>query len=825
MQAGDKRLVKFMEGNDIDFVIPVYQRGYDWQIEQCKRLWDDLITIIKSGRSHFFGSIVSVVTPSPNVTEYMIIDGQQRLTTVSLIMAALCNLIDSGDLEDPNNLSTMVKNEYLINKYRPFENKLRLKVIKTDKDSYDRIIGDDKNYDFSKAKNMYKNYSFYREMFLNNKGSYTVDQYVAALKLLFIVDIQLKAGEDDPQLIFESLNSTGLALSEADKIRNFVLMNLNSKQQEDYYFNYWTNIEENSINVKNGVSDFIRDYLTFKLRRIPRADRVYFEFKDYVELSAIPTLDVLKDLLRYSRFYKTITTGNHPNKEISNLLKDLFRLDNKVSYPYLLEVFNDSFEGIISEPNLKEILIVLESYLFRRTVCNIPSNALNKLFSSLEKDIRKHEGYKEQYVEIFKFVLLEKQSSSRFPSDEEFNQSLFSRDLYNIQSKSKVYLLEKLENYNNKETVDLSKLLNEGVLTIEHVMPQTLTPIWEKELGPNFEEIHSIYLHTLGNLTLTAYNSEYQNYPFSKKRDMDHGFKESKLKLNDYISKADVWGEHQIQERARLLIKISLKRWKSPVSSFVPKKNEGFTYSIDDEQSFMYSQIVSYEYQGREFVVTSWADFYKQVMQSLYDQDDSVINSILNDQYFAPELKTMFTDDVTRLISPYKLSDGVFVEVHMNTNSKLKVLKKLLNYYFDEENNIRFTIRDDVGIDESETIDDLDQENLGRGISPETWIELFKNPKVFKKENLDLIDTLYSSSDHKMQAKKLAAIINTKPSTMNLQIMHLGKRVIDETKIPDQFRADGSRRFWNLFFITEIKGDLVTWELRPEIVDSMKEMK
>ncbi|MEI7667943.1 MAG: DUF262 domain-containing protein, partial [Erysipelotrichaceae bacterium] len=346
MQAGDKRLVKFMEGNDIDFVIPVYQRSYDWQIEQCKRLWDDLITIIKSGRSHFFGSIVSVVTPSPNVTEFMIIDGQQRLTTVSLIMAALCNLIESGELQDPNNLSTMVKNEYLINKYRPFENKLRLKLIKTDRESYDRIVENDKNFNFTKSSNLFKNYQYFLTMFLSNTNNHTVDQYVAALKQLFIVDIQLKAGEDDPQLIFESLNSTGLALSEADKIRNFVLMNLTSEQQNDYYYKYWINIENNSTSVKNGVSDFVRDYLTFKLRRIPRADRVYFEFKDFVDQIELPILEILKDLLRYSRFYKIITTGEHSNNSISKLLKDLIRLDNKVSFPYLLEVFSDRDDGV-----------------------------------------------------------------------------------------------------------------------------------------------------------------------------------------------------------------------------------------------------------------------------------------------------------------------------------------------------------------------------------------------------------------------------------------------------------------------------------------------
>ncbi|MEI7668168.1 MAG: HNH endonuclease family protein, partial [Erysipelotrichaceae bacterium] len=482
-------------------------------------------------------------------------------------------------------------------------------------------------------------------------------------------------------------------------------------------------------------------------------------------------------------------------------------------------------DGVLDETGLKDILTVIESFIFRRSICNIPSNALNKLFSSLEKDIRKHEDFKEQYCEIFKYVLLEKQSNSRYPGNDEFNQALFSRDLYNIQSKTKVYLLEKLENSDNKEVIDLTKLLNDGTLTIEHIMPQTLTPIWERELGEHFEEVHLTYLHTLGNLTLTAYNSEYQNYPFIKKRDMNHGFRESKIKLNNFVSQCDNWGEHQIQERAKLLIELALSCWKSPISRFVPKKNEGLTYSIDDEQSFMYSQIVSYEYMGKEFIVSSWADFYKQIVQNLYDKDSTVINSILLDQLFATELKTMLSSIENKLRSPYKVAENVFLELNLNTNTKLILLRKLISYYNEEDLNIRFTIRDDFGLDDTETLDDLEQENLGRGITAEIWVELLVNPKIFKKENLDLVETLNSATEHKMPTKKLAAILNTKSSTLNLQVMHLGKRVIDETKILDQFRADGSRRFWNIFFIIEIVHETITWQLRPEIVLAWNECR
>jgi len=825
MQAGDKRLVKFLEGNDIDFVIPVYQRSYDWQIEQCKRLWEDIKEIIKYDRTHFFGSIVSVVTPSPQITEYMIIDGQQRLTTVSLLMAAICNLVANKELEDPSDVVTKMKNEYLINKYRPHENKLRLKLIKKDRDVYDRIIDNDPNFEFSQSMNLYRNYKFFCDCILAHKGIYNLEQYMFAVRQLFIVDIQLKAGEDDPQLIFESLNSTGLALSEADKIRNFILMNLTSDKQNDYYVKYWINIEENTVSAKNGVSDFIRDYLTTQLRRIPRADRVYFEFKEYVSLLKTNIEDILKDLLKFSNFYRVLLTSRHSDAEVSKLLEELNRLDNRVILPYLMELLNNNKDGLINVNDLRIILKALEVFLFRRTICSVPTNALNKLFAILEKDIRKYPDYKESYADVLKYVILEKQSSSRFPNDEEFISALLNRDMYNMQSKNKVYLLEKLECYNNKEVIDLTKLLEKGELTIEHVMPQTLTPNWEEQLGENAQEIHSRLLHTLGNLTLTAYNSSYKNLPFERKRDMEHGFKESKLRLNDFISKCNKWSEKEIIDRAKQLSQLALKCWPKIETQFKPQKNHELTYSIDDEQSFKSSKIESYEYMGKEYVVQKWTDFYKQVIYSLYEENSSVFASITNEPNFAVELKTFFTKEAKGLRDSFKISDGLYIELNVNTDSKLRVIRNLLSYFDSEEINLRFTIKQDEISDFNIDSETLEFENQSRGVSKESWIEILDEKKIINSENIVVLSAIYNSPEHRISPSYLAEQLGMNYAALNLKIVWQGKRIVEALKIPDQIRPDGSKRYWNIAFKGEYdEDDHMIWTLRDEVVEAIKEI-
>ena len=284
-----------------------------------------------------------------------------------------------------------------------------------------------------------------------------------------IVDIKLKVSEDNPQLIFESLNSTGLDLSEADKVRNFILMKLPSNKQNEYYEKYWNMIEKNT---KYNVSNYIRDYLTYKERKIPNIAKVYSVFKEYVLNNDLSTEDILKDLLIFSEYYKVILEANHPNKNINEILNYLNKLDITVAYPFLLELFNDYYKDrIISDDCLLSVLLIIESFLVRRLICEVPTNALNKIFMTLGRDIKNFEDYKDKFVDILKYILSQKRSSQRFPTDEEVIEKMPLKNLYNMNTKNNMHILERLENYKNREVIDLQKLLSESKLSIEHVMP------------------------------------------------------------------------------------------------------------------------------------------------------------------------------------------------------------------------------------------------------------------------------------------------------------------------------------------------------------------
>jgi len=693
MKAGEKSLVKYLDGNDQEFVIPVFQRRYDWRIEQCKRLWEDLIRVIESDyTSHFFGSIVSVVTTSPKVTEYLIIDGQQRITSVSLLMAALCNLVSQGKLSDEKGLAEKIYNEYLIDPYVEGEDKFRLKLILQDRAVFNHIV--DRDFDeMPEESNVWINYDFYVEQILKNMGKYSIDKIFGAIRSLFIVDIQLTQGSDDPQLIFESLNSTGLALSEGDKIRNLVLMNQPVKKQTEYYAKYWQKIEANTNVDKSTVSDFIRDYLTTKLRRIPRADRVYFEFKDYYQSGTVEIEPLLSDLLKFSKHYHTILTAKSSNQGIQNALELLLKLDNHVTIPYLLELFEDYENCIFDADCLINVLRFLESFLFRRTICSVQTNALNKYFASLEKEIMRYPVWKTQYYDVLIYVASKRQSSSRFPSDDEFRQALITRDLYNMQARNKVYLFEELENSDNEKIVDLLTLLKEGTLTIEHIMPQTLSKEWEKALGTDFQTTHVEYLHTLGNLTLTAYNSKYSNHTFVEKKSMNNGFQESKLTLNKYVQSCDQWGKSQIEERAQILAALASKRWPVNISAYQPVGPTPFSYSLQDDMSFSFLALERYEFQGTETIVHKWSEMYKQLFQKLFEQDPSVLSGFAKStEKMSSTLSVCVASDSSSLRTAFEISHNIFVELNLSTDRKIQVLRELFELYGTDQTDLSFTV-------------------------------------------------------------------------------------------------------------------------------------
>ncbi|WP_238407819.1 DUF262 and DUF1524 domain-containing protein [Helicobacter pylori] len=386
-----------------------------------------------------------------------------------------------------------------------------------------------------------------------------------------VVEISLERGKDNPQLIFESMNSTGKDLTQTDLIRNYILMGLEPEKQKIFYNKYWRAMEEDFKQNETLFNQFVRHYLTIKTREIPNINKVYEAFKRYQQEWGIETEALLQDLQKYCRFFCQIVfkkeADKDKDKDLNKALSFLVDLEMDVVYPLLLELYSDYSDGVLSNQDFISIIALIESYLCRRAVCGLGTNGLNKVFASFTKHIQKDEYFKSLKAHFV--YLTEKQ---RFPNNDEFKKLFITIDFYNFQKRE--YFFERLENFDTKEPVNTQEC------TTEHIMPQTLTEEWKRDLGENFEAIHEKYLHTIGNLTLTGYNPEYSNKSFQEKRDMEKGFKQSPLRLNQSLKDLEVFGEKKIEKRANDLADFALKIWTYPkldvetLEKYKPKKDK-----------------------------------------------------------------------------------------------------------------------------------------------------------------------------------------------------------------------------------------------------------
>ncbi len=548
MKAGTTTLLGFFEENQNNqFVIPIYQRLYSWKKEQCEQLWDDIIKIGGNDKmnGHFIGSILYVLDGSTPSSPLLIIDGQQRLTTITLLLIAL-----------RNHLSDEVKRKkmesYLINSDKDGDKKFRLILPESDKDTLLSLIDKNKRKPSKPSVKIVENFELFEEWISENTDK--LETIFKGLKKLMIVWIALEKGKDDPQLIFESMNSKGIELTQTDLIRNYIVMETEIEKQEGFYNQYWRAMEEDFKQNEKLFNRFVRHYLTIKTREIPNINKVYEAFKDYRQKKGIEIEDLLKDLQKYCGYFCQIAFKKEAKKDLKKALSFLVDLEMDVIYPLLLELYSDYRDGVLSEQDFTSIIYLTESYICRRAVCGLGTNSLNKVFPFVTKKINK-----DQYLESIKVhfgYLTEKQ---RFPNNDEFKEHFITIDFYKF--KKNKYFLERLEKFDTEEPVDTQKC------NIEHIMPQTLTPKWEGDLGGNFQAIHEKYLHTIGNLTLTGYNQEYSNKSFQEKRDMEKGFKQSPLKLNQSLKddSESVFGEKEIEKRANDLADWALKIWTYPI--------------------------------------------------------------------------------------------------------------------------------------------------------------------------------------------------------------------------------------------------------------------
>ncbi|PUD27021.1 hypothetical protein C2R94_05450 [Helicobacter pylori] len=554
MKADAMKLLDFIgKSQEKQFVIPIYQRVYSWEKEQCKQLWDD---IIKTGgndqmNGHFIGSIVFVHDGifSTNHNELLIIDGQQRLTTITLLFIALRDHLNDEDEFLEKFSCQKIQNRYLINSDEKGDKKFKLILSDPDRDTLLSLIDKDRRKPSEPSLKIMENFKLFEEWIRKNTNK--LETIFKGLDKLMVVEISLERGKDNPQLIFESMNSTGKDLTQTDLIRNYILMGLEPEKQEIFYKKYWRAMEEDFKQNETLFNRFVRHYLTIKTRDIPNINKVYEAFKRYQQERGIETEALLQDLQKYCGYFCQIAFKKEADKDLNKALSFLVDLEMDVVYPLLLELYGDYKDGVLSKQDFIPIIYLTESYICRRAVCGLGTNSLNKVFPSFTKHIQKDEYFKSLKVHFG--YLTEKQ---RFPNNDEFKEHFITIDFYHFQKKE--YFLERLENFNTKEPVNTKEC------TTEHIMPQTLTKEWERDLGGNFQAIHDKYLHTIGNLTLTGYNKEYSNNSFQEKRDMEKGFKQSPLRLNQSLKDLESFGEKEIEKRANDLADLALKIWTYP---------------------------------------------------------------------------------------------------------------------------------------------------------------------------------------------------------------------------------------------------------------------
>ena len=670
MKGDAQPLIKFFDGSDKRFIIPLYQRNYDWKEENCEQLFQDLLKMHHSDRkSHFFGSIVSSI--QSGTEDRFIIDGQQRITTVSLLLIAMVNAFKIGDIQATDSkLVDKIFKRYLVDEYQEDERKVKLKPIKKDMDAFDALLYKPKEQ-YLKGSNVTRNYEFFYDKIV--KSNLTMDELFETIKKLEVINIKLDE-DDDPQLIFESLNSTGLDLSEADKIRNYLLMSLAPAEQDDLYTRYWNPIEEST---KYDPSSFVRDYLTMKQGKIGRIDKIYFIFKEYAENERIGRAELLEEMHHYAKIYSQIDNADMGTEKINRKLNQVRTLDSTVAYPFYMAFFDYAEKNGLSEEEKYRVLDIVEAYWARRIICNLPSNALNKVFATLHRDVLNNmnkavEGTSPTYTDVLIYLLLKKGRSSVFPKDDEVKEDFATRQVYKMPANLRMFILERMENRDSKECHDVVKQLTEKTISIEHIMPQTLSDKWKDALGVEWERIHQQYLHTMANLTLTGYNSQYSNLAFIEKRDMEKGFKDSAFRLNNYVKSCNQWTEAEMKQRQHDLLEVFMRLWPMPSTTFEPSKREIESASIeDDDYEFTGKKIQGYFYHNVHYTVNTWKEMLIQMCNHVLLERRSTIEWLCANE----EHGFSHTPETWRK----ELAPGLYVWTDNSTYTKINILRGMLN--------------------------------------------------------------------------------------------------------------------------------------------------
>jgi uncharacterized protein with ParB-like and HNH nuclease domain len=631
MKVNETRVDRFLATSETSFTIPVYQRNYDWGLSQCKQLFHDIYEVGRNDGidAHFIGSVVDVYDDVPSASgqhELTVIDGQQRLTTLTLIYIAIYRLAKRYDMHE---LMNKIYKIYLINEFAQEEEKLKLKPTENNKAAMHHVLNADEGEEFQGYSRLVENYDFF-------KGRITIDNYkiiLNGLSKLIFVDIALDRTKDNPQRIFESLNSTGLELSQADLIRNYILMGLNRREQDHIYKNYWEAIEQHAKDEETNdskVSEFIRDYLTLKNREIPNKKDVYAKFKQQypVTSSTLELEAVLSELKSLAKVYhKLLNPSGESDHAIRRQLEYIKQLEINVAYPFLMKVYEDYGNNTIDKFTFLAVLNLIQSYTWRRFIVGLPTNALNKVFMSLYGNVDSS-----KYLYSIQKTLRRHTGSQRFPNDLEIKNALKEKNVYDINSKNRTYLLSRLENHQNQETVEI------GTLTIEHIFPQNPDPKWKIDLGEEeYNKMKEVYLNTVGNLTLSGNNGKLGNKPFVEKRDMnidgrEQGYKFSRLWLNRDLKDKTVWNSAEIEKRTTAITERFLQIWEFPDIQ-IEDGDATEAVNIFDAEDPTGKKMKYYIFLGQHVEVETITQLYTHIFSQLFDlQPDKILSPRIKDR-------------------------------------------------------------------------------------------------------------------------------------------------------------------------------------------------
>lgn len=685
MKADTISVLEFLGGSKRIFNIPVYQRNYSWKEEQCKKLFDDILKIKFQDKAlHFIGTIVYVdINASPSFKEFIIIDGQQRITTILLLLKALYDeAIDDNFKED-------LYNTYLINNGKKIEEKhrIRLKTVANDSKIFEKLILGENIEEIGKGSKILENYKYFRKRIVeSNLSEEEINELIEKLTMVYIM---LDNDKEDPQLIFESLNSTGLDLTHADLIRNYLLMGHSRERQEELYEKYWKKIER-KISFSE-ITDFIRDFLTMKNNTISNKNKIYETFKEFFEKNIkdkIKIEEFLIELDKYARYYYWIKNFNSDHLKLNVAFEELEKLNTSVINPFLFYVLNKFENNEIDLEEVINICQIIQTYIVRRAVCNVQTNALNKIFATLSKEVENNELSKNKFSETVLFILLNKTSTGRMPKDIEFKEQLLVRDLYSF--KQSRYILRKLLSYGVKENVETTNL------TIEHIMPQTLNSKWKVDLGSKFNEIHEKNLHILGNLTLSGYNSEISNKSFSEKKEY---YKNSNIALNREIANYDTWNEESIKNRGQELAELACKIW------LIPELSQEFSnkitllkeeYDIFDEIDVTGTKPIYISVKEEKFSVKSWKEFFIKLCNEICSLDEGKFFKLTEHLDFKGKEKRIIDNTDQKMRRAEKIRNNIFIETNLSANDILNYSRLIIEKYNIENIEVSFKIQQKV---------------------------------------------------------------------------------------------------------------------------------